>query len=110
MTQRFTPEQEEAILGFDDGPEKVTHWEFRSLRNEMRTARVAGPCGICPATIYPGERVRAHTVWFDGQVSTARYCSECCVAMSVWPECDTIFDRYDLHRQKAEEVAEGIPF
>lgn len=47
-----------------------------------------GRCHDCAGDIAKGERHRARTEAYDGQVVTTRWCAECCAAMAISWEDD----------------------
>lgn len=74
---------DDRVLRVDvSGVEKVTHWEYRQIRDRIVTARKAGPCALCSQQIIPGTRIRALTDWMEGEIETRRFCNACCEAMA----------------------------
>ena len=72
------------------------------LKDKIAIARKAGPCHICSSEIQPKEQMRLRTEVFGGEISTFRWCNDCCVAMVECvnsDNCDSMDARYDLRNK-----------
>ena len=93
---------ERDVLDYDPFAGDKDDGGYRTLRDHIVTARLAGLCAECGGQIIPGTRVRAMTAVGDGHVATARSCNACCNAMVEWVNGneEPLEERYKLRWTK----------
>lgn len=91
----LTPEQEALALRYDPFAGDKDDGGFRILRDQMVTARRAGPCATpCGEPVAPGQRVRKMVSVRDGEIFQIRFCEPCCRAMAADDEGEEIEQRF----------------
>lgn len=113
----MTPEQEAACLHWHPFADDFGEPGDRVLSDKVTTARKAGPCFDCEQPIAPGDRTRALSAKFNGELKRYRWCAACCVAMTADDPTEAMEARLALrgtcgvmgthHQSKPPSVPDG---
>lgn len=76
----------------------------RTLKNTIGKVRKDHKCSLCLGVIKKGDAIRIQTEVFDGEITTYRWCPECCLAMAKsWTDDGRAWERRELLR--AERIS-----